>query len=117
MYHSDGYIEPIIEDIIEIGVDILNPIQPESMNPCEIKKRYGDRITLHGTISVQRLLPQRSREEVEEKIKEIIRCCAPGGGLILAPTHAIQPDTPIENVLTFYRVALREGKYPLKSSI
>lgn len=114
MYHSDGYIEPIIDDLIEIGVDILNPIQPESMNPCEIKKNYGDRITLHGTISVQTTLPHGSREEVEKKVREIIKCCAPGGGLILAPTHAIQMDTPTENILTFYDVAREFGKYPLK---
>lgn len=111
MYHSDGYIEPIIEDLIEIGVNILNPIQPESMDPGEIKKKYGNRITLHGTISVQTTLPQGSREEVEEKVREILRCCAAGGGLILAPTHDIQPDTPIENILAFYRVAFEEGRY------
>ncbi len=111
LYHSDGYIEPIIEDLIEIGVDILNPIQPESMDPYEIKKKYGNRITLHGTISIQRLLLQGSREEVAEKVRQIIRCCAPGGGLILAPTHTIQPDIPIENILTFYRVAFEEGRY------
>jgi len=113
MYHSDGYIEPIIDDLIEIGIDILNPIQPESMDPCQIKRKYRDRLTLHGTISVQTTLPRGTEEEVETVVKRIIKECAPGGGLILVPTHAIEPDTRVENVITFYKTALEFGKYPI----
>ena len=101
-YHSDGYIEPIINDLIEIGVDILNPVQPECMDLRKIKELYGKALTLHGTISVQSLLPFSSLEELENQVKEIIEICAPGGGYILAPTHAIQTDTPLENILAVY---------------
>lgn len=113
MYHSDGYITPIIEDLVEIGVDILNPIQPESMDPGSIKRTFGERLTLHGTISVQTTLPQGSPDEVKATVKRTIRECAPGGGLILAPTHAIQPDTSVENILAFYDSVQEYGKYPI----
>ncbi|MDK2896796.1 MAG: hypothetical protein PWP04_916 [Candidatus Atribacteria bacterium] len=101
-YHSDGYIEPIIGDLIEVGIDILNPVQPESMDLKRIKKLYGDKLTLHGTISVQSLLPFSSLEELKSRVKEIIEICSPGGGYIMAPTHAIQADTPLENILAVY---------------
>ena len=109
-YHSDGYIEPIIDDLIEIGVDILNPVQPECMDLKKIKDQYGKRITLHGTISVQSLLPFSSKEELRERMTEIIGICATGGGYIAAPTHAIQMDTPIENVVFLYEL-LQSWRY------
>ncbi|MEM2180942.1 MAG: uroporphyrinogen decarboxylase family protein, partial [Nitrososphaeria archaeon] len=113
-YHSDGYIEPIIPDLIEIGIDILDPVQPECMNPAKIKEKYGDKITLHGTISIQETLPFGSLEDVKNEILNRIRTCAPGGGLILGPTHKIQIDTPLENILTLYKVAKKYGKYPIR---
>lgn len=103
-YHSDGYIEPVIDDLIEIGVQILNPIQPECMNPASIKKRWGDRLVLHGCISIQRTLPFGSREDVKEEVATRIRECG-AGGLILAPSHSPQPDVPIENIVTLYEAA------------
>jgi len=104
-YHSDGYIEPIIEDLIDIGVDILNPIQPESMDPVKIKKEYGNRLVLYGTISIQSTLLKGTTEDVKQRVKEIINICGTGGGLIVAPTNMIQPDTPMENIVTMYRTA------------
>jgi len=110
-YHSDGYIEPIIPDLIEIGVQILNPIQPECMNPAEIKKKYGDKLVLHATISVQTTLPRGTVEDVKKEVISRIRECGRGGGLILAPTHAPQPGTPIENIIALYETA---QKFALK---
>lgn len=101
-YHSDGYIEPIIPDLIEIGVQILNPIQPECMNLAEIKRRYGDRLVLHGTISVQRTIPFGTVEDVRKEVISRIEECGRNGGLVIAPAHTPQPDMPIENIVAVY---------------
>jgi len=108
MFHSDGWIEPIVPDLIEVGVDILNPVQPECMDPYRLKELYGDELSFHGTISVQTTLPFASPAEVEALVRERIERMGPTG-FILAPTHAIQPGTPIENVLAMYEAALRYG--------
>jgi uroporphyrinogen decarboxylase len=102
-YHSDGNIEEVIPDLIEIGVDIINPVQPECMDVAKIKKMYGDRITLHGTISIQETLPHGTKEEVRSEINSRIETCGKNGGFILAPSNLIQNDTPIENILEIYR--------------
>ena len=112
-FHSDGYIEPIIPDLIEVGVDLLNPIQPESMNPAEIKKKYGKNIALWGTISTQSTLPFKGPKEVDEEVRERIRTCAPGGGFLLAPTHNIQLDVPFANIEAFYTAIKKYGQYPV----
>ena len=101
-FHSDGYIEPVIPDLIEIGVNIINPIQPECMDPVKIKKMYGDRITLHGTISLQKTLPFGTVEEVRKEVLFRIKKCGYNGGLILAPANVVTADVPIENILTLY---------------
>ena len=107
-FHSDGWIEPIIPDLIEIGVDILNPVQPECMNPAKIKELYGDKLCFDGTIGVQSTLPFGSPEEVAQEVKERISTIGPTG-LILGPTHAMQPDVPVENILALYRTARKYG--------
>ncbi|RLE87455.1 MAG: hypothetical protein DRJ96_02640 [Thermoprotei archaeon] len=109
MFHSDGWIEPIIPDLVEIGVDILNPVQPECMDPYRVKQLYGDKLTLHGTVGVQSILPFGTPKEVEEVVKERVEKLGPTG-FILAPTHAIQPGTPVENILAMYRAALKYGR-------
>lgn len=111
-FHSDGYIEPVIDDLIEVGVDLLNPIQPESMDPARIKKRYGKRIGLWGTVSTQLTLPFRRPADVAQEVRERIRTCAPGGGFLIAPTHNIQLDVPFENVEAFYDAVKKYGRYP-----
>jgi len=113
-FHSDGYIEPVIDDLIEVGVDLLNPVQPESMNPAHIKKRFGDRICLWGTVSIQQTLPFGSVRDVENEVKEIIKACAPGGGLLIAPTHNFQLDVPFENIEAYYNAIKKYGRYPIK---
>jgi uroporphyrinogen decarboxylase len=104
-FHSDGYIKPVIPDIIEIGFDILDPIQPESMDPVEIKRLYGERLTLHGTISTQRTLPFGKREDVKREVIDRIKRCGEEGGLVLAPSNTVMPDVPVENILTLYETA------------
>ena len=96
-YHSDGDIRRIIPELIEIGLDVLNPIQPASMDPAEIKAQYGDKLCFWGTIDEQQTLPFGSPEEVRAEVLERLRTIGQGGGLILAPTHHVQLDTPLEN--------------------
>ncbi len=112
-FHSDGYIEPVIDDLVEVGVDLLNPIQPESMDPGRIKRRYGRRLALWGTVSTQRTFPFGSPEDVRAEVRERIRACAPGGGFLLAPTHNLQLDVPLENIRAFYDAAREYGAYPI----
>lgn len=110
-FHSCGNCEAIIDDLIEIGLDVLHPIQPKTMMPLKIKKRYGNNIVLWGTLDVQEILPCYSPAQIEEEVKRLINDCAPNGGFILSPAHAIQADTSTENILAFYRATRNYGKY------
>ncbi len=97
-YHSDGNIQTIIPELIEVGVDILNPIQPECMDPIEIKRKYGDRLSFRGTIGTQSTMPFGTPEEVEMVCKKMIEEVGKSGGFILAPTHMLEPEVPWENI-------------------
>jgi len=110
-YHSDGFIEPVIPDLIEIGVDVLNPVQPECMDPAKIKKLYGDKLAFWGTIGIQTTLPFGTPEEVRRVVKERIETVGAGGGLVISPTHAIEPEVPLENITAFVKAAKEYGKY------
>jgi uroporphyrinogen decarboxylase len=96
-YHSDGNIRPIIPDLIEIGLDVLNPVQPRSMSPEELKKEYGDRLCFWGSIDEQYTLPLGTPAEVEEEVLTRLKTLGKNGGLIIGPTHHVQLDTPLEN--------------------
>ena len=96
-YHSDGNIMRIIPELIEIGLDVLNPIQPASMDPAQIKKEFGDRLCFWGSIDEQHTLPFGSAADVEAEVRQRLETIGQGGGLILAPTHHVQLDTPLEN--------------------
>jgi uroporphyrinogen decarboxylase len=96
-YHSDGNIEPIIPELIEIGVDVLNPIQPASMDPAKLKRQYGDKLCFWGAIDEQHTLPFGTPEIVRAEVARRLATIGAGGGLILAPTHHVQLDTPLEN--------------------
>ncbi|MDP2999791.1 MAG: uroporphyrinogen decarboxylase family protein [Bryobacterales bacterium] len=96
-YHSDGFIDPIVPELIEIGVDVLNPIQPRSMDPALMKRKYGDKLCFWGTIDEQFTLPFGSSEDVRREVLARIETAGADGGLILGPTHHVQLDTPLEN--------------------
>ncbi len=101
-FHSDGNIERIMPKLIELGVDIVNPIQPECMSPAKVKEAYGDKITLHGTISIQKTLPYGRPKDVAREVQERVRTCGYNGGLIIGPSNQVLEDTPVENFLTIY---------------
>jgi len=104
-YHSDGNVEPVIPDLIEIGIDILNPVQPECMEPAALKRKFGDHLSFWGTVSVQRTMPFGTPEEVRAEVRARVREVARGGGLILAPAHVLGPETPWENIVAFFEAA------------
>ncbi|MBN2577964.1 MAG: hypothetical protein JXB10_03155 [Pirellulales bacterium] len=96
-YHSDGMIEPIIPDMIEVGLDVLNPVQPASMDPAELKKKYGKSLCFWGSIDEQQTLPFGTPEDVRREVRERVQTIGKDGGLIIGPTHHVQLDTPLEN--------------------
>jgi len=110
-YHSDGYIEPIIPDLIEVGVTVLNPVQPESMDPAKTKTHYGDRLAFFGTVGIQTTMPHGTPEEVKQEVKTRIETVGKGGGLLIAPTHVLEPDVPWENVVAFFEGVEEYGTY------
>jgi uroporphyrinogen decarboxylase len=110
-YHSDGDIREIIDELIEIGVTILNPIQPECMDPVEIKRQYGDRLTLWGTLGTQTTLPHGTPEEIRAVVREYMRRLGPGGGYVIGPTHTINRDVPWESIVAFYEAVREYGSY------
>ena len=108
-YHSCGNCEAIIDDMLEIGLDVLNPIQPLSIDPIRLKNRYGKSLTLFGGLDVQHVMPFGTPEEVRTEVHRLKTCCGKGGGYILSPAHHIQSDTPLQNVLAFYEEALNSN--------
>jgi len=112
-FHTDGNNIPILQDFIDIGVNILNPVQPKSMDPGELKKTFGDKLTFWGTIDNQETMPFGTVEDVINETKLRLRTVAPGGGLILGPAHNVQLQAPIENIMAFYDTAKKYGKYPI----
>jgi uroporphyrinogen decarboxylase len=110
-YHSDGYIEPIIPELIEIGVEILNPVQPECMDPAAIKRQYGHKLAFWGTVGTQTTFPQGTPAQVRALVKERIETVGAGGGLLLAPSHKLEPDVPWENVVAFFEAIDEYGAH------
>jgi len=104
-YHSDGNIWDIIPDLLEAGVEILNPIQPECMDPLRVMEQYGDRCSFWGTIGTQTTLPFGSTADVTQACLSVLNARRGKGGLVLAPTHLVEPEVPLENVETLVRVA------------
>ena len=110
-YHSCGNIMPIIDDLIEIGLDVLNPIQPHAMDPADIKRKFGDRLAFWGSIDIQDTLPHGSREDIRAEVKLRMETIGKGGGLLLTPAHNVQSDTSLANILAFYEAARELGNY------
>jgi uroporphyrinogen decarboxylase len=110
-YHSDGNVWDAIPDLIETGVQVLNPVQPECMNPAEVKRVFGDRLACFGTVSVQRTMPLGTPDDVRAEVRERIQTVGRQGGLLLAPAHVLQPDTPWENVVAFFEAVRAYGEY------
>ena len=109
LLHSCGAIEPIIEDLIDAGVDVLNPIQTaaKGMDIEILKKKYGGRISFWGGMDEQKILPFSSLEEIEEETQRLMSVMGQGGGYVFGPGHNFQTDTAAEKIVCMYRAAKR----------
>jgi len=101
--HCCGRVQDLLPDLIEIGLDLFNPFQPEVMDVRETKRQYAGRIAFYGGISVQSLLPHGTPAEVETQVRALLRDLGSGGGYIAAPSHRVPPDVPPENVEAMMR--------------
>lgn len=109
MYHCDGAIYPLVNELIEMGVNLLNPIQADAagMEPKKLKDEYGDRLSFHGGIDIIKTLPRGSADDVRAEVRERCRVLGRDGGYIMASSHHIQSDTPLDNVFAMYEVENR----------
>lgn len=112
-HHSDGSVRPIIPRMIELGIDVLNPVQwrCEGIDRAELKASFGDRVVFHGAMDNQETLPFSTTDEVVAEVRENIALLGAGGGYVLAPCHNLQSITPVENVIAMYETAHAEGRY------
>jgi uroporphyrinogen decarboxylase len=107
-YHSCGAIRPIIPDLIAMGLDVLNPIQCNcpGMDPLELKKEFGASLAFMGGVDTQDLLPRGTAEEVYGATRRLVEgMTADGGGYVLAASHSVPPETPLENIFAMYAAA------------
>jgi len=111
MYHTDGAVMEAVDGLVDMGIDILDPLQfdAKDMDPVKLKNKWGNKISFHGGVSVQKTLPFGSPDDVRKEVRERIAVMGKGGGYILAPSHAVQGGTPPENILAF----LEEAGHPL----
>ena len=100
-YHSCGHVTELIPNLIEAGIDVLNPVQPECMGFKKIHEEYGDRLSFHGTIGTQSTMPFGTPDDVRRTVFENLDIAGDKGGLYVCPTHMLEPEVPIENVIAY----------------
>ena len=113
--HSCGDCREIFSDLVEIGLDCYQTLQPEIYPVAEMKKKYGNHITFWGGVSTQRCLPMLSPSEVQKEIINVIKTAGVNGGLIIAPTHSIPQDVPVENILAMAEVFQNQERFISKA--
>jgi uroporphyrinogen decarboxylase len=106
--HSCGNIEKLIPSLVEMKLDVLNPIQPEAMDIAKLKLQYGDKLTFWGGISTQQTLPYGTPDAVRSEARGVRELMSRNGGYIFSPAQSIQADVPVENILALLEVA-RKG--------
>jgi uroporphyrinogen decarboxylase len=114
-YHSCGSVAGLLDDLIDVGVDILNPVQvsADGMETNQLKQRFGDRLSFWGAIDTTAVLPKGTVDDVQNEVKKRIHDLAPGGGFVLASVHNLQPDIPPENILAMFEAVSQYGRYPI----
>lgn len=113
-YHSDGDISSIFEDLLGLGMNCINPIEPPTMDIEKVKEQYGHRVALWGNIDLINTLPYGTEEEVEEEVKVRIKKIGKGGGFILGTANSITDFCKVENVLAMAKAVKKHGRYPLQ---
>lgn len=113
LYHCDGAIAPILDDLVEIGMDVFNPVQPNvpGHEPDVLKARFGDKLAFWGAVDQQSLLPNGTPEEIEADVAAKIAALGAGGGYMCAPAHIVQADTSMENLEAFITAVKKYGVY------
>lgn len=114
-FHSCGAVAPLIPDFIDMGVEVLNPVQVTcpGMDTAALKRRYGRRLTFWGGgVDTQTVLSSRSPDEVRAEVRRRVADLAPGGGFVFTPVHNILPHVPVDNIIAAYDEAQRAGRYP-----
>lgn len=109
MIHSCGDVKEVLPDLVEVGLNVFNPFQPETMDVYETKKLYYGRLSFYGAISVQRLLPYGTPDEVRSETRKLLRELGRGGGYIASPSHAVPGDTPVENLVAMIETLRGQG--------
>jgi uroporphyrinogen decarboxylase len=116
-FHTDGDVFPLLDDFVEMGIDILNPIQTSAgkmANLTELKDRWGDRLTFCGAIDTQRILPTGTPDEVRAEVCRVIAILGPGGGYMVSSVHTVMNDVPARNVLAMVDAVRDYGTYPIR---
>jgi len=111
-FHTDGDVFDLIDDFVEIGIDILNPIQTAAGKMADLaglKQRYGKNLVLCGAVDTQRVLPYGTPETVRQEVRRVLEILAPGGGYMLASVHTIMDEVPPENILAMVDAAAEFG--------
>jgi uroporphyrinogen decarboxylase len=113
--HSCGNVHALIPEFIEIGVDVLNPVQPKAamMEPVRIKRDFGDALSFLGGFDIQELLPFGTQQEIRNGARALIEAYGPGGGFVFSPAHQFLPDVKPQNIVAMYDEALVARDYPL----
>lgn len=113
--HCCGSCYDLLPGFLEVGYEILNPVQTraKNMEAWRLKRDYGDRLTFYGGVDIQRLLPFGTEEDIRRGVKDLIKSLAPGGGFLFATSHNIEPDTPPKNIVAMFDAAHEFGRYPI----
>jgi uroporphyrinogen decarboxylase len=113
IFHSDGRLDSVLEDILACGFNALHPIEPKAMDITDLKKKIGDRVCLIGNIDLGYTLTRGTPREVEAEVKERIRTVGPGGGYCVGSANSITSYVPLENFNALRTAAMEYGRYPL----
>lgn len=113
LYHTDGDVSRVLDDIVAAGVDALHPIEPKCMDIVAVKQRYGDRLALIGNVDLGYTLTRGTPQEVAEEVQFLIKNLAPGGGYLLSSANSITNYVPLENYQALLKTALDYGRYPI----
>jgi len=113
IFHSDGRITEVIEDLIACGINALHPIEPKAMDIYDLKQKYGRRLCLIGNVDLGETLVRGTPETVDEEVKQKITRLAPGGGYCMGSSNAITDYVPLENYVAMIRASFKYGGYPI----
>jgi uroporphyrinogen decarboxylase len=113
LFHTDGKVDMVMEDIIDAGVDLLHPIEPKCMDIVAIKQKYGHRVALAGNLDLGYVLTLGTPDEVREAVKHLLRHVAPGGGFLLGSANSVTNYVPLSNFKAMIETTLERGRYPI----